>query len=293
MIYKHVIKTIALLFVIFGIITLLFISILKSEPEKSEADSLKSEPEKPEADSLKSEPEKPNISQYIKTNKRTYAYGEPVEITVLDGIGGVCRMDIAGTRPDVVYSQTRTEFKMDSVSKNPFIWDQQSREFEWDIKANNYKYFKWSIYPDDYRVLIFCSVRSGPGGLGGGYNIRDSATITIEEPTSCMEKRIEIIKQSSDLSKNIYLKIKNTGTRDVDNVEFYAGRCKRGGVVWGGTALNYKDFLRNDDGIKAGETKEYTLNNEDNCEYDLIYVHIYECYDGNPDTWSKIVPKYQ
>jgi hypothetical protein len=232
----------------------------------------------------------------VVTNKLIYEYGEPVEITVsLGDISAVdeaylklgkcrCRINRDNYKDVFWYRDQRNQQITDECKKysESFSFDLkkfQTKALIWDQRSCELKNYPSPALPGDYEVSVDC-----PTGLGG---IRESAYFKINEPQSCKDKRVEVIEASWDSSNNIHLKIKNTGTLDVEAVQVLLDICEK---TFPPNNYLGQTYILDLNRIKAGEIKEYTIPSElSECYYHVVSARVYGCSNGNPDHWSEIV----
>jgi hypothetical protein len=244
----------------------------------------------------------------VATNKLVYEYGEPVEITVSLGDFpaanetylelGQCNCDIERDDYKSIFDYTDRfvtptsdkckkcsepyNFELKKFQTKTLIWGQQSCEL---------KNYPSPAVPGDYEVSVECSVADWRGSSWEGVvygGIGDWAEFKINAPLSCRDKQVEVVEARWDSSKNIHLKIKNTGALDVEAVQVLLDECDMD--FFGYRAHFGPTNISILGGIKVGEIKEYTISpKQSECYYRAVSISVYECSDGNSDNWSEIV----
>jgi len=256
----------------------------------------------------------------IATDKESYKYGETVEITVtrgdfpsddepylelfdcglqitrntgtrIDSGGGGIQKNLLwfkkkaylGVSDDCVNYSEGFKFEIQRLVTKTFKWDQKSCEL---------KNIMIDAIPDGYGISMECRVRDYRGSDWEGitYGSAGASTgVRIEEPSSCQSKTLQISDAAYDSKNNVSFKVKNTGTENIDNVWVYMQLCDNGDPkVRYYSSLTSKDLGE----IKVGEEREYVIEPRASCQYEKVSVHVFECYDGNPNTWaeSSIIP---
>lgn len=221
----------------------------------------------------------------VKTSKQVYEYGEPIEFIVsrsgfpendeqyyivedcnfkIEGILN-CKNNIYDYFSECAEYCKKLCFKTERLKTKSVIWNQKAcYEFEGKMRV-------LQVPPGDYSVLIDCDVTGYKEGITHGF-IADRVNIKIEDflfSASCEDKELQIIKATYVSKRNIVLEIRNSGGRDIENVGVIMDKCNGRDVL-----LRTDEIL---DGIKKGETKNYTIVPADDCSYDSLKVYIYDC----------------
>lgn len=238
-------------------------------------------------------PSEPPLS--LSTDKASYESGEPLKISILATPSknipafDKCKITIkrnesrsskennpAGLSEKFVLNESSPKCKEYKSGFSFSLDEANSKTLSWDQNSCENGNVPEQAIPDDYSIVVFCSVKNADRFSGLG-SFSDGTNVTISEPASCKDKKMEIANVKYDSQDLLSVKIKNIGSLDIENVKIFLDDCASGKKVKTEKEIGKisKDSFVSKNIVIPGD-----------CRYLELKAHIGDCYDMNASSWE-------